>query len=315
MNSAWKIGLLVAIGLIPAAAEAAGLRQVQIAADARGPAIHALIWTPCDRPAKNIKIEDPLVIQGTWNCPIQASALPLIVISHGGGGPAFEHHDTAEALADAGFVVVALEHPNDHVAGLDKYWLVERPTDVQRVVDYMLRSSAAAPNIAVNRIGFFGFSRGGYTGLMLAGASPQYPWFLKVWLQLATWMFHQHAPFQPPALDPRFKAFVLADPLTFFPDKNSLKKVRTPIQLWSSEKGGAGVTPEKVAAVAHDLPQPPEFHLVPNTAHPAFAFPCSPAVVKVAMEFCTDPPDFDRAAFHKTFNAQVLRFFREKLNP
>jgi predicted dienelactone hydrolase len=179
----------------------------------------------------------------------------------------------------------------------------------------MLRCPPAAAKIASNRVGFFGFSRGGYTGLMLAGAEPRYPAFLKIWLRLATWTFHRDMPIPPPAHDPRFRAFVLADPLTFFPDKASLKAVTTPVQLWSSEKGGAGVTPQKVAEVARDLPNDPEFHLVGNTAHPAFAFPCSPVVAKAAIEFCTDPPGFDRAAFHKTFNAQVLGFFREKLSP
>jgi predicted dienelactone hydrolase len=314
MISAWKIGLLIAMGLIPATAEAAGLKQVQIPADARGPAISALVWTPCDAPPENIKIEEPLIIRGVWNCPIRGRALPLIVISHGGGGPAFEHYDTAQLLADNGFAVVALQHPNDHPFGLDRYWLVERPTDVQRVLNYMLRSSAAAQNIDSSRIGFFGFSRGGYTGLMLAGGSPHYPVILKIWLQLATWIFHSDMPSQPTSYDPRFRAFVLADPLSFFPDKESLRKVSAPLQLWSSEKGGAGVTPEKVAGIARDLPTPPEFHLVRNSAHPVFAFPCSSAVAKVAVEFCTDPPGLDRASFHKEFNAKILRFFRENLS-
>jgi hypothetical protein len=64
MISTWKIGLLVTIGLIPTAAEAAGLKQIQIPADVRGPAIRALLWSPCASPAKDIKIEDPLIIQG-----------------------------------------------------------------------------------------------------------------------------------------------------------------------------------------------------------------------------------------------------------
>jgi hypothetical protein len=47
----------------------------------------------------------------------------------------------------------------------------------------------------------------------------------------------------------------------------------------------------------------PEFHVVHNAGH--FAFP-SPDV-------CTDAPGFDRVAFHKDFDAQVLRFFHEHL--
>ncbi|MFP3747982.1 hypothetical protein SB816_33500, partial [Achromobacter sp. SIMBA_011] len=48
----------------------------------------------------------------------------------------------------------------------------ERPTDIKRLVDYMLGPSADAARIDPARIGFFGFSRGGYTGLVLAGGNP-----------------------------------------------------------------------------------------------------------------------------------------------
>jgi predicted dienelactone hydrolase len=30
-------------------------------------------------------------------------------------------------------------------------------------------------------------------------------------------------------------------------------------------------------------------------------------------DICTDPPGFDRAAFHKDFDARVLAFFRKTL--
>jgi hypothetical protein len=34
---------------------------------------------------------------------------------------------------------------------------------------------------------------------------------------------------------------------------------------------------------------------------------------KALSELCTDPPGFDRATFHKAFDASVLAFFRQKL--
>jgi predicted dienelactone hydrolase len=33
-----------------------------------------------------------------------------------------------------------------------------------------------------------------------------------------------------------------------------------------------------------------------------------------APEICTDAAGFDRAAFHRTFNAEVLAFFRKHLS-
>ena len=308
-----KFDLLIAFIFVATAAQAAGVGELEIPADANGPAIHALVWTPCTTPPKDIRLEGPLIVPGVKDCPISGEKLPLIVISHGAGGSFTDHHDLAEVLADSGFVVVALTHPHDS-APLDKSWLVERPIDVKRLLDYVLRSSPAAAKIDPRRVGFFGYSRGGYTGLILAGAVPDYPILVKVWLPIAIWVFQNDAATHQPGNDPRFKAFVLADPLTVFPDKDGLRKVTAPIQFWSSQSGGPGVLPEKIAAVATDVPARSELHRVLNSTHMSFLMPCSPSELKVApAELCADPPGFDRAAFHKEFAAQVLAFFRKYL--
>jgi predicted dienelactone hydrolase len=291
--------------LVSASAQAAGVREIEVTADANGPAIQAVIWSPCAAPPEELKLlGERLVLPGVRDCAISGSKLPLIVISHGFGGGLTSHQDTAQALADGGFIVVALNHPRD--SGLDMTHanemsaLTERPTDVKRLVDYMLQSSPVAAKIDSDRIGFFGFSRGGYTGLVLAGAVAQHA---------------SDVPATPAGYDSRFKAFVIADPLTltFFPAKDNFRNVVAPLQLWSSQNGGQGVTPEKVAAVASDLPLRPEFRVVPNSTHLSFLMPCRPAVAKVAGEPCVDPPGFDRTAFHDRFNAQVLTFFHQNL--
>jgi predicted dienelactone hydrolase len=117
-----------------------------------------------------------------------------------------------------------------------------------------------------------------------------------------------------PGYEPRIKAFVIADPLSLFPNKASLQTVKAPIQMWSSDRGGMGARPEDVASVAKNLPNYPDFHRVANSAHLSFLFPCSEAVAKVLPPIvCTDPPGFDRAAFHREFNARVLEFLRQNL--
>jgi predicted dienelactone hydrolase len=53
---------------------------------------------------------------------------------------------------------------------------------------------------------------------------------------------------------------------------------------------------------------------VPNSTHMSFIFPCTRAFAKTnPPQVCTDPPGFDRTAFHTQFNAEVLRFFRAQL--
>ena len=110
-------------------------------------------------------------------------------------------------------------------------------------------------------------------------------------------------------LDPRIKAAVIVDPLSFF-DAAALKNVTVPVQLWASEYGGDGVTLESVEAVRRDLPSPPGWHMAANAAHFAFIAPCTPAMTRIAPQICTDRDGFDRAAFHKTFNSDVVGFFR-----
>ena len=219
-------------------------------------------------------------------------------------------------LADAGFAVVALNHPFDSDTNI-RYSnaaaaLTARPQDVKRLIDYMLGPSPVAAKLDPGRIGFFGFSRGGYTGLMLAGAVPDYPFWPPLWL-----LFHASAVWGPapvqPATDPRIKAFVIADPVTVFPGPENLKNVNAPIQLWASHEGGQGVTPDKVAALAHNLPMKPEFQTVANSTHMSFLMPCPPALAKAVPDICTDPAGFDRDSFHKDFDAQVLAFFRKTL--
>ncbi len=67
---------------------------------------------------------------------------PLIVISHGTGGNLMNHHELAAALARAGFIAVALNHPGDYykdksTRGKAEYFF-ERPRQVSRVLNALL---------------------------------------------------------------------------------------------------------------------------------------------------------------------------------
>lgn len=47
--------------------------------------------------------------------------------------------------------------------------------------------------------------------------------------------------------------------------------------------------------------------------HFDFLAPCPAELIKTAPTICTDRSGFDRAAFHREFNAEVLAFFRKHL--
>ncbi|WP_028224115.1 alpha/beta hydrolase family protein [Paraburkholderia ferrariae] len=317
---AWISAVL--LGLSATLTHAAGIKVIQVPADADGPALKAMVWTPCAGPAQELPI-GPTILKGRRDCPTVGEKLPLIVISHGHGGSYLGHHDLAEVLADAGFVVAALNHPGDTYSDMSHAGeysaFVERPEDIKRLIDYMLSASPDAGKIDAQRIGFFGFSRGGYTGLVLAGGEPD---FLHadvpcvdptapICMQLA----RRDLPSTPMTHDPRIKAFVIADPLNAFPSADDLKNVKAPIQLWASEFGGDGVQPRNAPALANALPQKPEFHLVRNAAHFAFLAPCSDALKKDAPDICVDANGFDRVAFHQQLDSAVRAFFEANLRP
>jgi predicted dienelactone hydrolase len=160
------VAITLAFCLTATLAQAAGFRFIEVPADADGPALAGAMWYPCSEPPGEIHL-GKIALPGVKDCPISGDRLPLIVVSHGDGGHFIDLHDTTETLADAGFVVAAINHPGDTVADMSRFGdlsvMVERPTDIKRLIDFMLGASPAAPTIDRQRIGFYGFSRGGYT--------------------------------------------------------------------------------------------------------------------------------------------------------
>jgi len=313
------VSLLAALWLTAPVANAAGLRVIDIPADAEGPAIHGAIWSPCVEPAGNIDLGN-VTLPGVKDCPIAGDKLPLVVMSHGHGGSFVGHHDIAETLADAGFVVAAINHPGDTGSDMsraeDLTEIVERPADIKRLIDFMLAGSPAAAKIDPQRIGLFGFSRGGYTALAVIGADADWDSVTRrcegATVHICDQVRHKEYPAHL-IHDPRVKAAVIANPLAIYFTRASFASVKVPVQLWNTEHGGDGVEPADVATVEKSLTAAHEYHFVPNAGHFVFLVPCPAEMAARRPELCTDPPGFDRVAFHKQLDADVLGFFRTQL--
>ncbi|RZJ97939.1 MAG: dienelactone hydrolase [Brevundimonas sp.] len=264
--------------------------------------------------------ETPVEI-GVWS-PATPSATPrpLVVISHGNGGDYRGHEDTARALAAAGFVVASLTHTGDN-------WRDQSgATDVARrprQLSLLIETIVAGGGIDPERIGAFGFSAGGFTVLTAAGGEPDlsrvadhcraHPAFYDCRLIASAGLPASGAP-TVWTHDLRIRAVVVAAPalgFTFAPD--GLKGVTQPVQLWQAEDDRVLPSPAYVEPVREALPTPPEFHFVPGAGHFDFLPPCRPEVLASAPMICVSAPDFDRAAFHERFNAEVVRFFRQTL--
>lgn len=309
--------------LLTQPAAAAGITLIQVPGDGVRPPLEGAVWSPCAAPPGEVKLGSG-ILPGVQDCPIEGQGLPLVVISHGFGGSFVGHHDTAEALADAGFVVAAINHPGDSGRSPQSEHedavaaLTDRPADIKRLIDHMLATSPFAAKIDRARVGFFGFSRGGFTGLALIGGDPDFRQALAAACPEDTVIPDCVAarkialPIQPLTHDPRIKAAVIADPLfgRFF---RGLQTVQVPVQLWASELGGDGVIPDDAATAARNLAAKPEFHSVAHSAHFAFLPPCNARMTQNMPRICVDGPGFDRAAFHAQFDAQVVAFMRAHL--
>jgi predicted dienelactone hydrolase len=158
--------------------------------------------------------------------------VPLILFSHGFGGCAQQSRTLTQALADAGYAVLAPNHKDkgctryttglaaglwkmmtgrgpDKSFGDDAAWNasteVSRHDDVESLLDFALDHAPYKNAIDPSRIGLMGHSLGGYTVLGLAGGWPQWR-------------------------DPRFKAVLALAPFsTPFVDKATLGKIAIPV--------------------------------------------------------------------------------------
>ncbi|MDP1736441.1 MAG: dienelactone hydrolase family protein [Caulobacter sp.] len=253
---------------------------------------------------------------------VEGAALPLVIISHGTGGAALSHVDTALALAEAGFVVVAPTHPGDNFrddsAVGTSGWLVDRSRHVSRVADFMLMTWRDRGHLDGAKVGLFGFSAGATTALISIGGTPDLG---RVETQCAAHpefvceLRKPGAPLKDPGPagwthDPRISAAVIAAPgLGFTFEPNGLSGVTAAVQLWSGAADQTVPYATNAGTVARLLPTPPEAHIVPSAGHYAFLPPCriGPPML------CKDGPGFDRVAFHKDFNARVVAFFKARL--
>jgi predicted dienelactone hydrolase len=300
-------------------AEAAGIQLLDSDSSLAG-----AIWYPCASAPKQVELGKLAVgadfsLMGVKDCPVTGAKLPLIVLSHGRGGWFGANHDTAEALADAGFVVAAINHPGDN--GNDSSRrnslsvLASRPVDMIRLINFMLHDWKDRGAIDPARIGLFGFSNGGYTGLVLIGATPDFTRIADLCQEKTgeCAQLHSGEAAPNPPHDARIKAAVIVDPASGTFTRDNLAAIKIPFQFWRSELGGPGVGDGSGnARVADSLPDKSDIHVVP-AGHFAFLAPCSQELATALPRICTDAPGFDRTAFHRDFNASVMRFFREHL--
>ena len=164
------IAAVVPSPVLAAAPLAAGFETLQ-AADGTDKPLEVAIFYPTEVVPQEVDL-GPFRLNIARGGAVAGQGLPLIVISHGNGGATLSHHDTAIALAQAGFVVAAVQHTGDNHADQSRAAsMMDRPRHISRVIDHMLTQWSGKDRIDATRIGVFGHSSGAFTALAIVGGT------------------------------------------------------------------------------------------------------------------------------------------------
>lgn len=319
------IALLI---LLSGAARAVGFQYLTIP-DESGRPIEVGIWYPSAAspiPTTLGHVAQTVAVDGE----IKGDRLPLVIFSYGSQGCFCDRADSALALANAGFVAVSLTHPGDNYREVDRdavQILINRPQQVSRVLDYLTQSWPAHTRLDTTRIGFYGFSAGGFTGLVLLGGVPDWKLFPLHCADdpaegvcnegIARSLSKPAAANVPASVwrhDPRIKAAVLASPgFAFSFDEVSLRAIVVPVELWGGSEDRVVPFASNAGYLQRYLPRVTAAHDVKDAQHYSFLRPCSDALRARLPDICSDLPGFDRTAFQNSLNQSLVVFFKREL--
>lgn len=120
----------------------------------------------------------PLFVAGSSaiDAPVAPGRWPVLLLSHGNGGSARMMSWFGTALVQSGYVVVAVDHPGNNgvdamtEAGSILVW--NRADDLAVALAAVQADPVLAPHVDAGRLGLVGYSAGGFTALVAAGARP-----------------------------------------------------------------------------------------------------------------------------------------------
>ena len=301
------------------------------------------IWYPAAGTEREVDIgpaTSPIFIAGrvAARAPFaDATRHPLILASHGFGGTARQLTWLGAPLARHGFIVAAVDHPGtngvDGVTPEGAYAPWERAGDLKAALDFLLTDPTLASHIDPSRVGVTGFSLGGFTGALEAGAHTDFDHFIKFCNspsrdaicnpQLEFPLdFHQQAEvLARPRMrdlkarenkdfhDPRIMAaFLLAPALVQALNFASLKGTHIPVEIVLGSADPIAPPGTNGELLARLIPGA-TLKVLPGVGHYDFLSECGPAGAKDAKAYCTDGAGTKRAETHASTIAAAIEFF------
>lgn len=304
----------------------AGVARVMVA-EAAGQAA-TVIWYPTNAPEVSWQA-GPFKIEASQGVPVAEGRFPVVLLSHGRMGGPLSHRELAAHLAREGFIVVAPTHLGDAaghpLATSQSQVLKNRPHQAIAALDAALKDDRFAAHADPARTAMVGYSAGGYTGLVLAGAKPDFA-LAAAYCQAdgrddigscgpardtLTGVSEELAGWQTPS-GPRLKVLVLLDPLATMFDAAGLAAVRLPVQLYRPQDDVYMKSGANALALAGNLPLSPQMSMVPGR-HFVFIDPCPEVIAAEAAMICRDEPGIDRLALHRQLESEITAFLKDSL--
>ena len=314
-----------------------GYTTMTIAVAHRDRPVMLHIWYPTNSDIPPELIGQNALFYGEWvrrDAPPVPGPAPVVLISHGSGGNAVQLGWLATALARAGMIVVAPNHPGTTSRDSDPFQTVQiwqRPLDLTAALDALAKSPPDGLVPDLSRVAVLGFSLGGHSALSLSGVqvikagfityctkSPDQPdcsWMSKAGVNFAQ---IDQTRYEASYRDPRITATVAVDPaLDAAMSAESLGKIDHPVlilNLGLPETIPIGVRADGIAAQIKDA----KYHAIDGAHHFSFIAECSGlgwAIIGMAGEenICSDTGFRDRATVHAEALAQILPFLTQQL--
>jgi len=329
--------MFVLLAVQTAAAEPAGFRSFAIPAEHHGREMTGAVWYPSAGGGEAVSFGENGVFHGTRvldGARMAEGPFPVILASHGLGGHIGALGWLTAGLAEAGALVISVNHPNSTREDFDlqeglKHWT--RTEDLRAALAWLAAEPELAAIADLSRIYAVGFSAGGWTALSLGGlradlegyaahckTAPPSPWqCADLTKRGADLTAYSPTEWNAGRKDGRVRAVAAIDPaLTYGLGKDharelvdkvlliGLGSIETRLAATDFSDTGSGLAARLLHA---------EIEIMAPAAHFSALPPCKlrgAAILAAEGDdpVCDDPPGTDRAALHKRIVARIAAF-------
>lgn len=295
-----------------------------------GERIEVGVWYPSTSTERSAKVGERTLQVARDGVP-EAGRFPTILLSHIMAGSALAHHDTARALAQKGFVVIAPTHRHDNQHDTRVLFtarhISDRLAELTTSLDFVRKEKDLGAVIDSRRIGAIGFDTGAAAVLIMAGGIPDPAGYQGYCAGLrapspycSRWAARRLSRLQqelPPLLArqiqvPHIRAAALVAPgYAFLFGKEQLAAISIPVRIISAENDG--INAGHAAALREHMRVPPLYSVLEDADSFSLRAPCPPRLEQLDDTMCVDDDDVDREAIHHRLNTDLTGFFLHTL--